>query len=142
MILVVSGGRDTPVTAAEFEALDRFIIEHGVTALRVGCCPTGVDAAVRKWAEWQREAAWSWEQWSADWFRHGGRGGPLRNKGMVRGDVSLVRRVSARRGAPTSGRPADTLIHWPGGRGTASAVNLARAHRLRILPVADVVATT
>lgn len=142
MILVVSGGRDVRVRPAEFVALAWFIKERGVTTIRVGCCPTGVDADIREWCAEQSDAPWSWEHWMADWNRNGHGAGPIRNRGMVSGDDRLVRRVECFRGPKTTPRQAGLLLHWPGNRGTIDAIKQAAKLRIRHVAVADVIPAT
>ena len=69
--------------------------------------------------------AWRWatkhflpiETYSADWKNHGRAAGPIRNERMLR-----------------EGRP-DLVIAFPGGRGTANMVSLARAAGVRVIEV-------
>jgi hypothetical protein len=142
MILVVSGGRDVRVRPAELVALEWLIKDRGVTTLRVGCCPTGVDADIREWAAEQTAAPWSWEHWMADWKRFGHAGGPTRNRGMVSGDDRLVRSVEFFRGPKTTPRQAGLLLHWPGNRGTIDAIKAAAKLRIKHMAVADVLPAT
>lgn len=53
----------------------------------------------------------------ADWHTHGRAAGPIRNKRML-----------------DEGKP-DVVMAFPGGRGTANMVKLARAHGVKVIEV-------
>ena len=70
-----------------------------------GECPTGVDQAAIDWAV----VNWTgYKGFPADWKTHGKAAGPIRNKQML-----------------DEGKP-DVVVAFPGGKGTANMVKLAR----------------
>jgi hypothetical protein len=141
VIVAVTGGRHVDPRPRELVALGRELRRRGARVLRVGDCPTGVDASVLEWAQALPlgleldQRAWIWEQWRADWGRHeqpGGRrnpAGPIRNRGMLEGDASGCLDVLSASGLLSVGR-VEVLFAWPGGPGTASACR--EAERLGI----------
>lgn len=110
--LIIAGGRDYNPTGLEaFEAkvwLDRIADEYEVTRVISGCAK-GADALGERWAE---ERGLSIDRFHADWDQLGPRAGPIRNARMA--------------------KHADALAVFPGGRGTASMVALARTRKLKI----------
>lgn len=140
-IVAVSGGRDVQPTQDEIARLSRALYRRRVRVVRLGACPTGVDAAIQAWAEalpadLERGRGWVWEQWQADWNRHGNAAGPMRNRAMLEGDGMLCGGVFTVGGLVSKG-PASALIHWPGGKGTASAVTEAKRLGVRVVPIAS-----
>lgn len=67
------------------------------------------------------------ELWRADWDRFGRRkAGPIRNRGMLRGDTSTIMRQCVGVIA-TANEPADLLVSFPGGSGTRDCTGAAKA---------------
>jgi len=67
------------------------------------------------------------ELWRADWDRFGRRkAGPIRNRGMLRGDTSTIVRQCVG-GIATANKPADLLVSFPGGSGTRDCTGAAGA---------------
>lgn len=68
-----------------------------------------------------RDLAYTWkiptDEYVANWAKHGRAAGPIRNEQMLR-----------------EGRP-DIVVAFPGGRGTANMVSLAKAAGLRVIEV-------
>lgn len=75
----------------------------------------GVDLAARRFAE---EHGLAFEAYPADWDKHGKAAGFIRNKEML-----------------TKGKP-DIVIAFPGGRGTAMMVELAKKAGVKVIEVA------
>jgi hypothetical protein len=68
-----------------------------------------------------RRLGWAVKAMPADWQRHGRAAGPIRNRQLLR------RALLAAQGLSAPGYPASVLVvAFPGGRGTASLVQLAR----------------
>lgn len=93
MRLIIAGGRDYRLSAADFARLDTIL---GVTEVVSGAC-RGVDQDGEAWA-----AGWGLpvKRFPADWKTHGKAAGPLRNRQMA--------------------QYADAVALFPGGIGTAS----------------------
>ena len=144
-ILAVTGGRDVEPTSAELAALFAACYRRRVRVLRVGDCPTGVDACVAAAVRALRpgldpgQRSWTLEVWTADWSRLGRRAGPERNQAMLRGDSSGTGGVIAVGGIVSAGA-AGVLVAWPGGKGTASACQAARDEGIRVVGISEIVA--
>lgn len=139
-IVVITGGRSTPTTRAQRDALWAWLKRRKVYVLRVGDCPTGVDAEVfadaraMPMGSWSGQRGFAVEQWRADWSA-GNHGGPMRNGAMIRGDKTGALSIDCR--WTVSVGAADALIHWPGGKGTADCVRQARARGIEVLAIGD-----
>lgn len=87
-VLAVSGWRKRPdpsyITRYLTLKLDviRSLFHVGRVAIRVGDCPTGVDAMVRDWIKVNDLPHRVYE---ADWDRYGKGAGPIRNRNMLLG---------------------------------------------------------
>lgn len=104
MIIVLSGWRGNHTVLSQVEIreavadmLCRLFVHFPDAEYRVGDCPTGVDAAVRRlWDLQGSKTGWYRPQVSgrrrlappyrADWGAAGRRAGPERNRAMLRGD--------------------------------------------------------
>lgn len=127
--VLVCGGRDYADRDAVFRALDGLTGEItdetplGTIDLVVihGACPTGADLWADEWAiiNWSR-----FEEYPADWPKHGRAAGPIRNQRMI-----------------DEGRP-DLVLAFPGGRGTADMVRRARAAGIEVREIAALAPTT
>lgn len=122
MIVAVTGGRDLTDRARVARALDLFV-DHPprprpITLLRHGAC-RGLDVAAGAWADGRGIVV---EAYAADW-RQGRSAGPKRNRRMLLGEH------------PYAAEPvrAALLLAFPGGRGTASCVGLARQLGIPVL---------
>lgn len=121
MIVAFTGGRDYQNRAMVhfvIALLDRCGDEMGRGEgydLRVGDCPTGLDAMVREHAN-------GTEVFDADWKTHGKAAGPIRNKAMLCHPGTKT---------PT----VDLLIAFPGGKGTADCVRQARELGIAVIEV-------
>ena len=102
--VLVCGGRDYGDRAALFAALDRLHAERRFTMLIAGGA-RGADTLAAEWANSRGVPA---EIYMADWKRQGRAAGPIRNERMLR-----------------EGKP-DLVVAFPGGKGTAGMVALAR----------------
>jgi hypothetical protein len=104
MRILVCGGRDYADARSLNATLDTLHAERPVTELIHGAA-RGADRLAAAWAETRRIPALAFP---ADWERHGKSAGFLRNADMLR-----------------QGRPG-VVLAFPGGRGTAHMVKLAR----------------
>jgi hypothetical protein len=102
--VLVCGGRSFNDEARLFAVLDSYDNERDFTVLIEGAA-RGADTLARKWAEAKKIPVLPFP---ADWKRHGRAAGPIRNERMLR-----------------EGKP-DLVIAFPGGKGTAHMVSLAR----------------
>ena len=151
---MVTGGRDVRPSTDELSRLASCMRRHGCRVLRVGDCPTGVDASVwafsiasvlgepdpadprghqapRRW--------WSLEHWLADWDGQSRGAGPRRNRAALLGDPSGCAGAKAHNGCLSVGR-VNVLVAWPGGAGTKDARDQADGLRIRVVPIANVAA--
>lgn len=128
MRLLVCGGRDYGLVTAErrkiytaiAEALnwvptdhmDTWIPPKGTVIITGGA--RGVDTVADEWAtvHWTQ-----FEEYKADWDKHGKAAGPTRNKRMI-----------------DEGKP-DVVLAFPGGGGTADMVRRAEAAGIRVIKV-------
>lgn len=69
--------------------------------------------------EWAKEALVEIEKYPADWKKHGKAAGPIRNRQMLK-----------------KGRP-DYVIAFPGGKGTADMVDIAKKAGVEVLVIED-----
>ncbi len=88
------------------------VSSYGDVTVVHGDCPTGADAAARKWAESRGATE---ERHPADWLKHGRAAGPLRNQEMADAGAELCD-VGSQNGPPSRtvwvhGTPAS--IVWP-----------------------------
>lgn len=104
MILLCCGGRDYNDNAKVFETLDAIHAEAPVTLVIHGGA-SGADALAGRWALYRGVHV---EEHYADWATHGKAAGPIRNAKML-------------------SRNPDLVVAFPGGRGTAHMVRIAKA---------------
>ena len=114
MRVIVCGGRDCDdgyTVARVLSALDQaeVVVVVGVDPER----PRGADGLAYSWCQTLGVAV---EPHPADWRRHGKAAGPIRNQAML--DAG-----------------ADLVIAFPGGRGTAHMVGIARKAGVPVLEV-------
>lgn len=102
--VLVCGGRDFDDRAALDAALDRLHAQHRFTLLIAGGA-RGADTMAEQWA---RDRGIRTRIYMARWTIYGRAAGPIRNARMLR-----------------KGRP-DLVVAFPGGKGTAGMVALAR----------------
>ena len=107
--VLVCGGRDYADTPTMYRVLDDLLSEHGSLVVIEGGA-RGADALAEAWTR-NNNAPHNVGhlQFPADWKKHGKGAGPIRNHQML-----------------TEGKP-DMVLAFPGGRGTAHMVGIARA---------------
>jgi len=115
MKILVCGGRGYNRRDVIFATLDNIHSETPISYLIEGGA-RGVDQLAYAWA---RERGLDGKTYPADWAQHGKAAGPIRNRQMLE-----------------SGNP-DLVIAFPGGRGTAHMIGLAKAANV---PVKEIVA--
>lgn len=123
MIVAFTGGRDYAN-----KALVEFVVDmlaccttaEDFVEIRVGDCPTGLDAIVKGLRT-------TCVVYRAAWGVHGKAAGPIRNAAMLEGSGNL-------RSVALDCR-ADLLIAFPGGAGTADCVRQARELGIPVLEV-------
>jgi hypothetical protein len=102
--VLVCGGRDFSDRATLTAALDRLHAERGFTLVIAGGA-RGADTMAEEWAASRGVPC---DVYMAEWERLGRKAGPIRNARML-----------------TEGNP-DLVVAFPGGRGTAHMVRIAR----------------
>jgi hypothetical protein len=112
MRVIVCGARDCRDWAFVWRELDRLHAELTITAVMQGGA-SGVDTMARDWAAARAVVC---HECCADWAQFGMRAGPIRNARML------------------EWRP-DTVIAFPGGRGTADMVRRAEAAGVEVIRV-------
>lgn len=116
-VVAITGGRDFKDQQLLRTVLNALHAQRTITVIRNGGM-TGADALSSRWAY---EKKVDTECYGADWHSFGSAAGPLRNGQMlagtgVGGDIH-----------------ADLLVAFPGGRGTDSAVKIARELNIAVL---------
>lgn len=106
MKVIICGGRNYQMTFQDAIALCSANIEYSFSEVVVGGA-SGADADAETWA---RANAIRICRFPAEWGKHGGAAGPIRNEAMA--------------------RYADLIMAFPGGAGTADMVKRAKAHEL------------
>ncbi len=119
MIVAFTGGRDYRDRALVKCIMD--LVQCCTTAepfveLRVGDCPTGLDAIVASFP-------YKVVVYRAAWDKHGKAAGPIRNAAMLNTKSDALN------------SNVDLLVAFPGGRGTADCVCQARALGIAVLEV-------
>jgi hypothetical protein len=115
MKLLVCGGRDYADASALNDALDAIHREKNITQLIHGAA-RGADSLAAVWARSEGIPAIAFP---ADWARHGKAAGFRRNEAMLR------------QGSP------DLVVAFPGGKGTAHMVRLAKAAGIPVRQVPE-----
>lgn len=125
MRVLVCGGRGYADRDNFTRQVDRICIDRGwitpkdecgnwlptITVIHGGC-PTGADSLADEYAvvNWLQ-----FEEFKADWKKHGRAAGPIRNQRMI-----------------DEGKP-DLVVAFPGGRGTADMVKRAKAAGVEVI---------
>lgn len=107
MRVLVCGGRDyrdVQRVYAELDALHAAARHDCMVVIQGGA--KGADQLARQWAV---DRGVAFQNYPADWVKHGRAAGPIRNERML-----------------LAGRP-ELVLAFPGGRGTADMVNRAKA---------------
>jgi hypothetical protein len=127
MRVLVCGGRDFNDRDKLFGYLDQFCLDHNLKTEEdeygnwrfsnihiIHGGARGADSLADQWAivNWV-----PWTEFKADWDKHGKAAGPTRNKQML-----------------DEGKP-DVVIAFPGGKGTAHMVSIARAAGVKVIEV-------
>jgi len=107
--ILVCGGRDY----ADYDRLESVLDDLSPVCVIHGGA-SGADTLSHCWAAKRGRAAVAFP---ADWRTHGRAAGPIRNQQML-----------------DDGKP-DVVVAFPGGRGTANMVNLARAAGVEVIEV-------
>lgn len=102
--VLVCGGRDYPDKSNVFQTLDCYHKTSQIELLIHGDAP-GADSIADEWAEFREVPC---AAYPADWKKHGKAAGPIRNAQMLREE-----------------KP-DLVLAFPGGRGTANMISLAK----------------
>lgn len=121
MIVAVTGGRDYVPKRADIAQLRAYWRILQGAELRVGDCPAGVDAWIRGHAPDVLDCL-DVPVFRADWTRHGNAAGPIRNGEMLRGEGH-------------TGKLAEALLVFPGGRGTSDCKEQAERLGIQIYRV-------
>jgi hypothetical protein len=108
--ILVCGGRVYSDRAAVYELLDNLHAEHSFSVLIAGGA-RGADSLAEEWA---CDRGIPTQIYQADWKRHGRAAGPIRNEQMLK-----------------EGHP-DLVVAFPGGKGTAGMIALARAAKVPV----------
>jgi len=110
MRLIIAGGRNYKSSDIDYEEIDLAVKDtmHEVTEVFSG----GASGADKLGEEWARINEIKVRKFLPDWDKHGRAAGPIRNEAMA--------------------KEAHTLIIFPGGRGSASMVRLAKKYNLSI----------
>jgi hypothetical protein len=115
MRVLVCGGRDyceTSTVWGELDTIKRSVPHETMCVIQGGA--TGADRIAREWCI-SREVPF--DNYSADWTKHGKAAGPIRNQRMI-----------------DHGKP-DLVLAFPGGRGTADMVRRARSAGVKVLEI-------
>jgi hypothetical protein len=111
--VLVCGGRDYFDRDHIFETLDSLLAVHDITCIIHGA-QSGADEEAKIWAGLTKIPD---EPFEADWAKHGDAAGPIRNRRMLK-----------------QGKP-DMVVAFPGGRGTANMVGLAKHAGIEVMEV-------
>lgn len=114
MRVLVCGGRDYDDKDRVFDVLDKLHDEAGIDRIIEGGAK-GADLFARWWADKRGVMR---ETYEADWENQGSFAGPARNKRMLE-----------------EGKP-DTVIAFPGNRGTADMCKKARRAGVEVVEIA------
>ena len=112
MIYAFTGGRDYADRALVHLVCDLLTVDDS-NQFSVGDCPTGVDLFVR-----ERIASTRLNVFRAEWTLYGKAAGPRRNATML--------------------EDADTLIAFPGNKGTADCTKKALAAQIPVIQIPNI----
>src|SRR6478736_3076638 len=111
--ILVCGGRDYDDQAMLFGVLDMMAEQMPIHRIIQG----GADGADRLARLWCHSRKCAYENYPADWRKHGRGAGPIRNQEML-----------------DDGQPTK-VVAFPGGRGTADMVRRARAAGVEVIEI-------
>lgn len=123
MIIAFTGGRDYSNKEMVEFVIDLLLCcttDDDVQEMRVGDCPTGLDAILAS-------LPFTFVVYRASWGRFRKGAGPIRNAAMLAGSGNLKSVALDRR--------ADLVIAFPGGDGTADCVRQARELGIAVIEV-------
>ena len=126
-VVVAGGGRDLAWPVAQLAASLLGVTGGRAVHLLLHGDARGADQAIDRAA---RRLGWAVQVMPAEWERHGRAAGPIRNRQLLRRAL-LAAQVMGQPGLPAS----VLVVAFPGGRGTASLVNQARALDLEVVPI-------
>lgn len=112
--VLICGGRDFRDADYAFRVLDAVASTQGSINLVMHGAARGADRIGGEWAKFRKIPVITYP---ADWERHGKRAGPIRNTKMLK-----------------DGEP-DLVIAFPGGRGTAHMVSIAKKAGVEVVEV-------
>jgi hypothetical protein len=112
-IVLVCGGREFTEAAFVYATLDRLHAQHQISLVIEG----DARGADRLGGEWADSRGIAHVKYPADWEGLGRAAGPIRNERMLR-----------------EGRP-DLVVAFPGGRGTAHMVKIARDAGVQVIEI-------
>ncbi len=115
MKVLVCGGRRFIDETVLFNKLDNLHRETPFTGIVEGGAK-GADTLAKKWADSRRIGC---QEFPADWNRYGKGAGHIRNKQML-----------------DEGKP-DLVVAFPGGKGTANMVKLAKEAGVEVIEVEE-----
>ena len=113
MRVLVCGGRKYNNEIRLYSVLGKMHRERGIEAVINGAAP-GADTLAVKWAI---ANGINTITYAAEWDKHGRAAGPKRNQAMLEGE-----------------KP-DSVVAFPGGRGTADMVRRARAAGITVVEI-------
>jgi hypothetical protein len=108
--MLVTGGRDYNNREELYQVLDSIHIEKHIDVIIHGAA-RGADILAGDWA---RERGVEVIACPADWTHHGKNAGPIRNRQMIKHEPHFV-------------------VAFPGGRGTADMLNVARKAGIEVI---------
>jgi len=111
MRILVCGGRDYSDKDFLEKTLERLSKKYKDLTLICGMC-RGADMMAYSWAKSRDIPV---EEYHADWNRYGHSAGPIRNREMIQ-----------------DGKP-DLVIAFPGGKGTADTVRVAKQVNIQVI---------
>ena len=114
MRILVCGGRGYKDSGKVFEVLDGLHREHGALTIIEGGA-AGADTFAGEWTCMQRTCRLITEP--ADWKRYGRPAGPIRNQEMLDNHKPVL------------------VVAFPGGRGTAHMMRIARSSGIAVIEV-------
>ncbi|WP_292229357.1 SLOG family protein [Brevundimonas sp.] len=112
MRVLICGGRDYSDERSFSLQMSAINEQYGPFTCVIHGAASGADAFAARYAARELIPV---ESYPADWRKHGRAAGPIRNEQMLR-----------------EGRP-DLVVAFPGGRGTANMVALARGSGVRVI---------
>lgn len=126
-VVVAGGGRDLAWPVAQVAAALLGVTGGRAVQLLLHGDARGADQLIDRAAS---RLGWPVQAVPAEWHRHGRAAGPIRNRALLR-RAQLAAQVVNRPGCPAS----VLVVAFPGGRGTTSLVDQARALDLEVAQI-------